>query len=268
MSHQRVGDVDLFYQLVDYCEPWSHDRTPIIFIHGLGGTHAMWLYQVPAFCARFPVLTVDLRNHGASTKVCDDFTIADMAADIARLFRSLGVEAAHVVGLSLGGMVALQLAIDHPMAVRGLVLADTMAGAPPGLEQLSREALAFIEGHSMAEVAKTRITTAFSPHIDPQVRDYFIEQVAQNDKAAYVRSARAAFRFNVRDRLRDVKRPTLVIVGDEDATTPPMLSEELAAGIPEARLARIAAAGHISNIEKPAQFNAEVLRFCDARQRS
>jgi pimeloyl-ACP methyl ester carboxylesterase len=261
MSHQRVGDVDLYYELIDYCEPWSRDRTPVVFIHGLGGSHGMWLYQVPTFCSRYPVLTVDLRNHGASTKVYDDFTMSDMAADIVRLFRVLGVEAAHVVGLSLGGMVALQMAIDHPNAVKGLVLADTMAGTPAGFEQMGREALAFIENSPMAEIAKTRITNAFSANVDPSVRDYFIEQVAQNDKPAYVRAARAAFRFNVRDRLRDVKRPTLVVTGDEDITTPPALSEELASGIAGARLVRIAGAGHISNVEKAADFNTAVLGF-------
>jgi pimeloyl-ACP methyl ester carboxylesterase len=261
MPQQRVGDVDLFYQLVDYCEPWASDRTPVVFLHGLGGSHGMWLYQVPAFCGRFPVLAVDLRNHGASTKVYAEFTIADMATDVVRLLRVLGVGSAHVVGLSLGGMVALQLAIDHPSAVNGLVLADTLAGAPPGFEQIGREALALIEKGSMAEVAKARITNAFSPEVDPNVRDYFIDQVAQNDKAAYVRAARAAFQFNARDRLRDVKARTLVVVGEEDATTPPTLSEELAAGIEGARLVRLAGAGHISNVERSQEFNAAVFEF-------
>jgi 3-oxoadipate enol-lactonase len=264
MPHQRVGDVDLFHELVDYCEPWRHDCTPVVFIHGLGGSHAMWLYQVPAFCTRFPVINVDLRNHGASTKIDAEFTIADMATDIARLLRVLGVSTAHVVGLSLGGMVALQLAVDHPSAVSGLVLADTLAGALPGMEHVGREALAFIENNSMAEVARARITTAFSPGVNSDARDHFIEQVSRNDKDAYVRAARAAFAFNLRDRLRDVKKQTLVVVGEEDVTTPPVLSEELAAGIPGARLVRLAGAGHISNVERPREFNAAVLEFCAA----
>jgi pimeloyl-ACP methyl ester carboxylesterase len=264
MPQQRVGDIDLYYELVDYCEPWAHDRTPVLFVHGLGGSHAMWLYQVPAFCSRFPVLAVDLRNHGASTKVDDDFAIADMASDVARLLRALGVGSAHVVGLSLGGMVALQLALDHATCVAGLVLADTMAGLPPGFEQMGREALDFIENKPMAEVARARITNAFSPHINPDVRDYFIQQVAQNEKAAYVRAARAAFRFQARERLRDVRRPTLVVIGEEDVVTPAPLSEELAAGIAGAHLLRLRGAGHITNVERPNEFNAAVREFCES----
>jgi len=265
MPHQRVGDVDLFYHLADYCEPWAHDCTPLVFIHGLGCDHRAWLYQVPAFCGRFPVISIDLRNHGASTKVYADFEVADMARDVARLLRALGVEAAHIVGLSLGGMIALRLAIDHPVVVSCLVLADTLAGAPTGLEHVGRDALAFIENNAMADVARVRITNAFSPHVEPAVRSYFIDQVAQNDKAAYVRAARAGFRFDVRDRLSDVKKRTLVVVGAEDVVTPPLLSEELASGISGAKLAKIPGAGHISNVEKPDAFNAAVLEFLGAR---
>jgi len=261
MPHQRVGDVDLFHRIVDYCEPWTHDRTPLVFIHGLGGTHAMWLYQVPEFCSHFPVIVLDLRNHGESSRIDADFGVADMAKDVVRLLRVLGVESAHLVGLSLGGMVALQLALDYPMAVAGLVLADTMPGLPPELAAMGREAIAFIENNPMRAVAQARITNAFSPAVDPDVRDYFIDQVALNDKRAYVRAARAGFGFDVRNRLADVKRPTLVVVGEHDAVTPPALSEQLAAGIPGARLARLAGAGHISNIERPREFNAAVLDF-------
>lgn len=264
MPHQRVGDVELFYRVVDYCEPWTHDRTPVILIHGLGGNHAMWLYQVPDFCRRFPVIVIDLRNHGESGTIAAEFGVAEMAADVVRLLRVLGVESAHVVGLSLGGMVALQLALDHPMAVSGLVLADTMPGLPPELAPMGREALSFIESNSMRTIAQARITNAFSPAIDPDVRDYFIDQVAQNDKAAYVRAARAGFGFDVRSRLGDVKQPTLVIVGEQDTVTPPLLSEQLATGIAGAQLVRIPGAGHIANIETPREFNAAVLEFLEA----
>lgn len=261
MPRQRVGDVDLFYDLVDYCEPWGHGRKPVVLLHGLGGNHRMWLRQVPALCGRFPVINVDLRNHGASSKVFQDFTIADMATDVVRLFRVLGVEKAHVIGLSLGGMVALELALDYPMAVERLVLADTLAGVPAGMEGMAREGLALIEQAPMAEIARTRITNAFSPNVDPMAREYLIEQVAQNDKQAYVHAARAGFHFDARRRLGELTAPTLVVVGSEDTVTPPMLSEELASSISGARLARIAGAGHISCIERPDEFNAAVLEF-------
>ena len=187
-----------------------------------------------------------------------------MALDLARLLRTLGVERAHVVGCSLGGMVAQQLALDHPLAVASLVLVDTLCGAPPGFESITRTALQFIEENDMPTVAQARITNAFSEGVDPVLRDYFIDRVACNDKVAYVRAAHAAYGFSVGSRLGEIAVPTLVVVGEQDRVTPPPLSEELAARIAGTRLVRIAGAGHISNVERPQEFNRVVLDFLGA----
>lgn len=261
MPHARVGDIDVSYELVDYTEPWKPAPAPLLFIHGLGGDRSFWLSQVPAFCRHYPVLTVDLRGHGRSSKPDANWTLAEMARDVVRLLRALGAERAHVVGCSLGGMVAQQLALDYPQAVASLVLVDTWCGTPPGFEPVGQEMLRFIEDHTMAEVARVRITNAFSETVDPVMRDHLIDRVAQNDKTAYLRSARAAFSFAVRNRLGEIAMPTLVIVGEQDRVTPPVLSEELASRISGARLERISGAGHISNMERPSEFNRIVSEF-------
>ncbi len=261
MPHKRVGDIDLFHELIDCTEPWKAGPAPVVFIHGLGGDHTFWLYQVPAFCAHFPVITVDLRGHGQSTKPAGDFGVADMARDVVRLLRSLGVERAHIVGLSLGGVVAQQFALDSPLAVASLVLADTFAATPPEFQDMVRASLQFVEDNDMPVVAKARITNAFSDAVNPVMRDYFIDRVARNDKPSYVRAARAVMGFSATARLGEIVAPTLVVVGDVDRVTPPALSEEIAARIPGARLARIADCGHISNLEQPAEFNRVVLEF-------
>ena len=267
MPHQRVGDINLYYELFDFTEPWRAGPAPVVFIHGLGGDHSMWLYQVPACCSRFPTITLDLRGHGQSTRPTGDCGMAEMAADVVRLLRALGVERAHLVGLSLGGMVAQQFALDYPLATASLVLADTLCGTPPGFENVMRDAVRFIEENTMAAVAQARITNAFSDAVDPVLRSYLIDRVAQNDKAAYVRAARAAFGFSVGDRLAEITAPTLVVSGDQDRVTPPPLSDDLAARIPGARAARIGGAGHISNIERPQEFNRIVLEFLESIDR-
>jgi 3-oxoadipate enol-lactonase len=264
MPHLRVGEIDLYYELVDYTAPWKAGPAPVVFVHGLGGDHGMWMFQVPEFSARFPTLALDLRGHGQSSKPDTECTMADLALDVVRVLRGLGVERAHVVGLSLGGMVAQQLALDYPTSVASLVLADTVCGTPPEFREAMRAALQFIEDSSMAEVAQARITNAFSDAVDPVMRGYLIDRVARNDKPAYVRSARAAFGFSACDRLSEIHAPTLVVVGDADRVTPPPLSEDLAARIRGARLARIPNAGHISNMEQPAAFNRVVLEFLSA----
>jgi 3-oxoadipate enol-lactonase len=264
MAHARVGDIDLFYELIDCTEPWTTGKAPVLLVHGLGGDHQNWLYQIPALCGRYPILSVDLRGHGASSAAAADFTIADMALDLVRLLRVLGIEKVHVVGLSLGGVVAQQFAVDYPYATASALLAGTFCSIPDELRGVVAESLRFIEDNTMAAIASTRITAAFSDSINPTLRRYMIDRIAANDKEAYVRAARAAMSFSIGDRLAEVHCPTLVVVGDEDRVTPPPLSETLAARIAGARLVRMPKSGHICVMEQPAVFNRIMLEFLDS----
>ena len=98
----RVGDIELNYELVDCTEPWKATRPPLVFLHGLGGNNRLFLFQVPEFCRKFPVITIDLRGHGESSQPAADWTMADTALDVVRLLRLLGVERAHMVGRVAG----------------------------------------------------------------------------------------------------------------------------------------------------------------------
>ena len=260
MAVSRVGDVDLHYRFVDCTEPWRAGRAPVVLLHGLGGDWRTWLYQVPVLCDKAAVINVDLRGHGDSSAPDHDWSIGDMARDVVRLLRNLGAERAHLIGLSLGGMIALQFALDYPYATSSLVLADTMAGPGPHSGDW-KAAIKFIEENPMKAIARERITAAFSDSVDPVMRDYFIDRVSSNDKDAYVRTARALGDFSVADRLGEIAVPALVVVGDQDRVTPPEMSRELASGISGARLATVPGAGHLSNLEKPADFNHAVLEF-------
>lgn len=262
MPLERVGDVELYYELIDWTEPWKSGLPPVLLVHGLGGDHRLWLYQVPALCGRFPILLIDLRGHGASSKPARDFTIADMAQDLARLLRTLGVERVHAVGLSLGGLVVQQLALDYPFATASLTLVGTFCGIPDDLAAADA-GLKLIEENDMAAIASARITSAFSDSVDPVVRGYFIDRVASNELLAYRRAARAASGFFSCDRLAELDLPALVVVGEKDRVTPPPLAETLAARIRGARLERIAGAGHICNVEQPAAFNRVLLDFLE-----
>jgi 3-oxoadipate enol-lactonase len=261
MPHARVGEVELYYELVDCTEPWRSGPPPVVLLHGLGTDRRVWLYQVPALCGRIPTLLVDLRGHGRSSAPNAEWTVADMARDVVRLLRHLGAERAHLVGLSMGGMVAQQFALDYPHATVSLVLADTVCGVPAGSEALAAEALRLITSQSMAEVAKTRITNAFTDAVDPVMRGHLIDAVSLNDKETYDRAARAVFGFSVCQRLEEIAAPTLVVVGEGDRTFPLEWMEALATRIRGARLVRIPGAGHISNLERPQEFNRAVLEF-------
>jgi len=261
MPNVRVGDVELYYELIDCTEPWRSGPPPVVLLHGLSTDRRIWLYQVPALCARVPTILVDLRGHGRSSAPPGEWTIADMARDVVRLLRHLGAERAHLLGLSMGGMVAQQFALDYPYATASLMLVSTVCGVPPGAQDVARESLHFIETHAMAEVSKARITAAFTDAVDPVMRLHLIEAVALNDKEAYERAARAVFGFSACARVEEIGAPTLVIVGEEERTFPRAWAEDLAARIRGARLVRIAGAAHINNMERPQEFNRAVLEF-------
>ena len=240
----------------------GYDDRPALFLsHSLGQDHGMWDLQAEWFTPHFRVIRYDTRGHGASGAPAGDYSVQDLGEDAIRLADALGIDRFAFCGLSLGGMIAQQLALDYPAATASLVLADTVCGVPPGAEAIAGEALRFIETHSMAEVAKTRITTAFTDAVDPVMRLHMIEAVALNDKDAYERSARAAFKFSARQRLQDIAVPTLVVVGEGDRTFPLEWMEELATRIRGARLVRLAGAGHISSMERPREFNDALLGF-------
>ena len=261
MSHSCVGDTTLSYELTDFTPSWKPGNHPVVLIHGLGGDRSMWIYQVPALCGRFPTIALDLRGHGESSSPAGEWSIAAMARDLVRLLRNLGAEKAHIVGCSLGGAVAQQFAIDHPYAVASLVLADTFCAVPVGAEDTVRDGQRFIEEQPMKTIAAHRIGLAFSDAIDPAVRDYVVGRVARCDKDSYIRTSRALFGFSAREQLCEIAAPTLVMVGELDRVTPPALSEEIRDRISGAQLVRIPEAGHISNMERPAAFNRELLEF-------
>jgi pimeloyl-ACP methyl ester carboxylesterase len=261
MPHVRVGDVELYHELVDCTEPWKAGSPPVVLLHSLGTDRRIWLYQVPALCSRVPVLSVDLRGHGRSSAPEHDWSIGDMALDVVRLLRHLGCEKAHLVGVSMGGMVAQQFAIDYPYATASLVLASTIAGVPPEGEAMARETLRALEAQPMRAIAEERITAAFSDAVDPLMRGHFIEQAALNEKERYLRAARAVFQYAPSSRLDEIAAPALVVVGEADRTVPVAWMEALAGRIRGAQLARIPNAGHLVNLEAPDAFNRTLLQF-------
>jgi len=258
MPDVRFGELNLYYELIDCSEPWRPGRPPVVLLHGLGTDRRSWLYQVPALCPRLPVIAVDLRGHGRSSAPDGAWTMADLARDVVRLLRHLGAERAHLVGLAMGGMVAQQFALDYPYATASLVLADSVARVAP---DAAREALRFMEAQPMRDIAAARTTTAFSDGVDPLMRSHFIEQVALTDRDAYLRAARAVFDFDAGARLGEIAAPTLVVVGTADRTFPQDAMRDLAGRIGGARLACLDGAGHLSNLERPREFNQAVLEF-------
>jgi 3-oxoadipate enol-lactonase len=238
----------------------------ILLLHGLGSCGEDWGLQLPALVPRFSVLTPDLRGQGESPMPAGWPGIEVMAADVLLLLDRLRIESAHVVGLSLGGAVALQLAADAPRRVRSLVAVNTFAhlrGAR-GSWWRGMDRMWLAMTGRMDELGR-RVALGLFPH-DGQVemRALAAARLASNPPLTYVKLLAAIGRFDLRDRLGEIRAPTLVVVGEQDATVSLGCKLELASGIPVARLERIAGSGHATPLDAALQFNPVLLEFLES----
>jgi 3-oxoadipate enol-lactonase len=160
----------------------------------------------------------------------------------------------------MGGIVALTLWRDHPAAVRSLTLADTWANHPAAAAT-HPERLAAIDAATMPKLARTRMPAIYGPDAKPELIEAGVNAFARLDKAPYRAASADLWTQDLREVARTVTVPALVLVGEHDALTPLPLSEELASLIPNARLAVIPRAGHLSNEENPPAFNAALDGF-------
>jgi len=238
---------------------------PVAFVHGFPHNRTLWAPQIGALVDRARCIAPDLRGFGESSKH-GPFSIDQFADDVALLLRGLGIERAVVAGLSMGGYVAFALWRRHRALVRGLVLADTRAGADTDEAREKRRAL--------VEVARTRGSGAVA---DGQItgmlgkttrdkRPALIDELHRMLEAAPVEGIVGALeammaRVDSTDTLATIDVPTLIVVGGEDVLTPPSESEILHEAIRGSRLEVIEHAGHVSNMERPAAFNHVLTEF-------
>ena len=261
MPHASVSGIEIYYELTDFTEPWGSKHLPVVMMHGLGMDHRTWLYQVPEFSKMRPVVTVDLRGHGQSTDGENPLTISDMAKDIAALVRNLGFSSAHFVGLSLGGLVAQKVALQDPDVAASLVLLGTACGFPDDMLAAVQEGLVFVDNNDVPAIAQVRVPRIFTDRIDPALRDFMIDEVSKNRPSSYKASAHAAYSFDIRDEIKAIRAPTLVVVGEEDEVTPLRLSEDICRRIPGAELKTISDASHAANIDNAPEFNLVLQKF-------
>jgi len=236
---------------IGYTEAGRGDATPLIFLHGVGSDKSVWHHQLEHFGSERRAIAFDYPGYGDSD-VIEAATRGEFAQAIIAAFDALAVGRAHVCGLSLGGIIAMEMYALEPDRCASLILADTFAVHPDGQAIYERGVAASNDLRAMAEA---RVDVLLAQPADPAVRSEVVETMARIDPAAYRMGAEAVWLADQRERAAAIRVPTLVVCGSEDKVTPPALSRELAALIPSARYAEIEGAGHLSNLEKPDEFN-------------
>lgn len=241
----------------------------VVLCHGYTGSHQDWMFQMPALSKNWQAVVMDHRGHGSSEASCsaDAYSIAIFASDVRGLLDYLGITRCCLVGHSLGGFMALQLALDCPSVIGSLVLVDTSSGPfdIPGYAELRAklDEIARTDGMEAAfeynaqhnELARKR----FEKY--PRLREIVKRRMRETSIDGYVYAGRAiAQRQRVTARLGEITIPTLVVVGEED-TPFRQPSEVLAKNIPKARLHVVPQAAHSPQEERPEAFNELLVGF-------
>jgi pimeloyl-ACP methyl ester carboxylesterase len=273
MSIAKIGSLDLYYE--------EHGAgEPLLLIMGLAADSTAWMFQVPEFAEKYRTIVFDNRGVGRSSKPAGPYSIHEMADDAAALLDVLHVQRAHVVGVSMGGMIAQELALRHPERVHGLVLACTFPEPDADIERNRRFSVQQLGG-SITDGGDVQIDLkAINPmdFLQQLLPLVFNQEFIANElpKLLQVFSGALQYGFSMEailgqvgavmnhkatDRLGKITAPTLVMTGDADRLIPPANSDILAKGIPGAKLVKIPGGSHGFNFETPEVFNRAVLEF-------
>jgi 3-oxoadipate enol-lactonase len=232
----------------------------VVLVGSLGATLDLWDPQVAALAERYRVVRFDTRGHGRSPVPPGPYSIDDLTDDLVALLDTVGAERAHVVGLSLGGMTALRLAIREPDRVDRLVLMCTSAYVPPAQSWTDRAALVRAEGPAaVAPTVVGRWLTEPRRHSHPQDVERLVTMISATPREGYAACCEAIAAMDQLADLPLVRAATLVIGGDEDSSIPAAHQEALAAGIEGARLQVLRAAAHLVTLEHADAVNALLL---------
>lgn len=223
----------------------------VVLSNSLGSTHRMWDAQLAELQQRFRVVRYDTRGHGQSPVPAGAYTIDDLADDVIALLDRLGIERAHLVGLSLGGMTSMRLAARNPERVDRLALLCTAAHLPPAEAWVERAATVRSQGAgAVAAAVVQRWFTAEYLAAHPDVRAESEAMVAATPAQGYAGCCEAIAALDVRGDLASITAPTLAIAGADDPATPPAKLDEIAAGVKDGRLLVVPHAAHLANAEQ------------------
>jgi len=236
----------------------------VILSHSLSSSLLMWNPQMDALNPYFQVLRYDTRGHGNSDAPSGAYTLDLLEDDVIKLLDVLGMDRAHFVGLSMGGMIGQGLALRHPHRLKSLVLCDTTAVFPAESQPVWDERVDKARNKGMKALLEETMERWFTPTFlkqnSPMV-NLIREQILATPVAGYIGCAEALRRLNYLNRLPEIKMPTLIMVGEDDPGTPVSASEAMHKRILNSKMVVLPSARHLSNVEQTEAFNSALLTF-------
>ena len=256
MAYTRINNINTYYE--------EHGNgEPVLFIHGLGSSVADWRIQMDFFEREFKVIVYDIRGHGLSETSKSPFSITNLADDCATLFRSLSGTPAHVIGISLGGMIAYQLAVSDPDVVKTLTLVNSIPEFNITNIRLRIKfwtRLVIVKLFGLRTIGKLLSKKLFPGENFEALRKDFIVKWSKNNKKAYLNTLRAMKGWSIKNQLGSIKCPTLITASEFDYT-PLEMKHFYAKMISNVKLVMIKNTRHALPVEEPEKFNHELQSF-------
>lgn len=251
---------------IHYVDQGPREAIPLVLIHAFPLNHTLWNPQVQALSAKHRVISYDIRGHGESDVGDGQYTIELFVDDLIDLLDRLKIEKTILCGLSMGGYIALRALERHPERFSALVLCDTRSEADSNEAKIKRSAgLRLLKEKGVPFFAEEFVKQAFAPgtfKTNPGVVQTVKEMILKNPPLGIGGALLAlASRTDTTESLKQIKIPTLVLVGEKDQITPPPVVLAMKEKIPDAQMHVIPQAGHFSNFENPAEFNRRLVAF-------
>lgn len=266
MPTTECHDITLYYEI-------HGSGFPVLFISGLGAGTWAWEPQAPYFSRSYQMISFDNRGAGRTSTPPGPYSIEQMALDSIRLMHSLDIDKAFVIGLSMGGMIAQELALILPHRISGLVLAAThpggemrILGSPEVYHRLMDN-----NGLSQEEIVEKNIPILFSPKTvthRPEIIQAYRERqksIPEQPEQAFAAQQEAIQAFDCSRRLSKIKAPTLVLAGEDDQLIPAENARRMAEHIPDSQIEIMSHAGHLIHMEQTEKFNKIIDEFFHAR---
>lgn len=262
MPHQIINGIKIYYEERGQGEP-------LILINGLAFPMDLWFQQIEDLSGDFRVIALDNRGIGRSDKPDEAYSIALMASDAVGLIRALGIEKAHITGLSMGGFIAQEIALSHPDIVNRLIFIATSMGGPRS-QELGKpfwdKVAAAINGKPAAEVYRTDLTLMTAPGFAEKHKDILDQAVDLRMKhpqplKAFLRQYAACNAFDSNSRAQSITQPTMIILGTDDPIFPIPLADDFRRKLPQAKMIIYENCGHAILLEKPAQLSKDIREF-------
>jgi pimeloyl-ACP methyl ester carboxylesterase len=251
--------------VIHYTDLNPQGHPVVLLLHGLGANGDSWFFQFEDLVeAGFRVLAPDLRGFGRSSYPGDQNSPLLMAKDMARALARLNISSTMVIGISMGGTVALELILNHSSLIQSIVLANTFSKLrPKNPSAWFLYAMRYFMVHTFGIPWQARyvVNKLFPAPNQEYLRNSFYEQILQANPDAYRSTMRSFARFDVDGRLGEIDVPVLVVTGEHDIVVPPDIQTKMVSKIPSAKHVVIKDAGHAMIAEKPKEFNQVVLNF-------